>query len=64
MKIKQPKALTRTQKEILSNHDMNAKEWGFVGDLGSYIKVAHKQTGKIKIVDKYKKKGKVKNYDY
>lgn len=54
--MKQAKPLTREQKQYCSNHDLNAKEWGFIEDLGSYIKIAHKQTGKTKIIDKYKKK--------
>ncbi len=58
--MKQPKPLTYQQKVICSNHDLNAKEWGFVEDLGSYIKIANKKTGTIKIIDKYKKKGKAK----
>lgn len=50
--MKQPKKLTREQKEILSNHFMSAKEWSLIEDLGSYLKVINRETGKIKILDK------------
>ncbi|OYO43031.1 hypothetical protein CG709_20570 [Lachnotalea glycerini] len=54
--IKQPKKLTREQKEIVANNNLITKEWMFADDLGSYLKIIHKNTGKIKLIDKYKKK--------
>lgn len=54
--IKQPKKLTREQKEIVANNNLIAKEWMFADDLGSYLKIIHKITGKIKLIDKHKKK--------
>lgn len=54
--IKQPKKLTREQKEIVANNNMIAKEWMFADDLGSYLKIIHKTTGKIKLIDKHKRK--------
>lgn len=56
--IKQPKKLTREQKEIVSNHSLIVDNWMFAEDLGSYIKIVNKATGKPKIIDKYKKKAK------
>ena len=52
--MKQPKALTREQKEIVTNNSLIASQWMLVEDLGSYLKIIHKDSGKIRIVDKYK----------
>ena len=54
--MKQPKRLTREQKVVLSSHNMKPDEWLFIADIGSYYKVVHKQTGRIKLVDKYYKR--------
>ena len=53
--MKQPKALTREQKEIVTNNRLIASQWMLVEDLGSYLKIIHKDSGKIRIVDKYRK---------
>lgn len=52
--MKQPKALTREQKEIVTKNALIANQWMLVEDLGSYLKIIHKDSGKIRIVDKYK----------
>lgn len=53
--MKQPKALTRDLKEIVTNNGLIASQWMLVEDLGSYLKIIHKDSGKIRIVDKYRK---------
>lgn len=54
--MKQPRKLTRSEKEIVSNNNENAQNWMFVEDLGAYLKIINKTTGKIKMVTKYPKK--------
>lgn len=54
--MKQPSKLTRNQKECVSAHHLNAKEWAFVEEVGSYLKIINKRTGKIKLIDKYVRK--------
>lgn len=57
--MKQPKRLTREQKEVLSAYNLNANEWLYVKDLGdSYIQVQHKVTKQLKNLDKYRRKSK------
>ena len=53
--MKQPKALTYEQKCIVTNNSLIASQWMLVKDLGSYLKIIHKDSGKIRIVDKYRK---------
>lgn len=53
--MKQAKALTRNQKEIVRNNNLNWKEWSLSDDTGSYLVIVHKTTGQRKIVDKYRK---------
>ena len=50
--MKNPKKLTRAQKECLSAHYMNAKEWMLVDETEFYLKIIKKSDGKIKRVDK------------
>lgn len=54
--MKQPKKLTREQKEIVSNNGLIANNWMFLEDLGSYLKIINKSSKKTKIVDKYRKR--------
>lgn len=63
--MKQGKRLTRNQKDILRNHDLKADDWMFLdecrdetGRPTSYIKIQHKTNGKIKVIDKFKRKNK------
>ena len=50
--MKNPKKLTRAQKECLSAHYLNAKEWMLVEETEFYLKIIKKSDGKIKRVDK------------
>ena len=52
----QPKKLTREQKEIVSGHGLNPKEYAFVEETEFSIVVCRKDRPEIKkMLDKYKK---------
>lgn len=53
--MKQPKKLTRRQKECLSAHYLNADNWMLVEETEFYLKIINKKTGKIRSVDKFKR---------
>lgn len=50
--MKQPKRPTREQKELMSDRKLNAEHWAVMEDNGLYLKVIHKTTGTIRILDK------------
>lgn len=60
--MKQPKKLTREQKEIVAGHNMNPKEWMFVEESDFTITVYHKEKGIKKMIDKFKKMVRRPNY--
>lgn len=47
--MKKPKKLTREQKEIVSGHYLNAKEWSFVSETEFYLEVIKKSDYEKKI---------------
>ena len=49
---KQPKPLTRNQKELLSRIGLNWKEWSLMKEMETKLILIHKQTGRIKAVNK------------
>lgn len=51
--MKQPKKLTRKQKECLSARDLNWRDWKLVGETEFYYRIVNKKTGVIKSVDKF-----------
>lgn len=54
--MKQPKKLTREQKQIVSAHGLVANNWMFVEEVTeSHIKVINKMSGRVKILDIYRK---------
>lgn len=53
--MKQPKKPTRLQKEAISAAYLSDKQWAVVGETGFYLKVINKETGKVKIIDKFRK---------
>lgn len=53
--MKQPKRLTRLQKEAVSAAYLNASEWMLVEETEFYLKIIGKTTKKRKIVDKFKR---------
>lgn len=54
--MKQPKKLTRTQKEIVSSHGLKADEWVLVEETDFYYKLINKTSGVKKPVDKFRRK--------
>ena len=58
--MKRGKQLTREQKEIVSGHGLNVKEWRFVKQINeSYMQFVNAETGQLKSLDIYKKKRRV-----
>lgn len=53
--MKQPKELTRTQKECLSAHHLKADDWQLISESDFYYKVIHKETKQIKTLDKFRR---------
>ena len=51
--MKQPKKLTRSQKECLSAHHLNTENWMLVEETEFYLKIINKQTGVKKMIDKF-----------
>ena len=54
--MKQGKKPTRAQKEILSNNYLNWKDWLVIEDGEFRLSVMHKDTGRVKRVDKFAKR--------
>lgn len=54
--MKQPKRLTRDQKECLSAHYLNADEWMLVEETDFYYRIINKRTNLIKSVDKFRRR--------
>ena len=54
--MKQPKKLTRTQKEVVANHGLKPDEWSLVEETEFYYKLVNKETGIVKSVDKFRRK--------
>lgn len=52
--MKQPKKLTRRQKECLSAYRLIPDNWGLIEENESHLKVINKKTGTRKTLDKYK----------
>lgn len=53
--MKQPKKLTREQKECLSAHHLIASNWMLVEETEFYLKIINKNTGSRRIVDKFRR---------
>lgn len=51
--MKQPKKLTRNQKECVVAHNLDPREWGFVSETDFYYKIVNRKSGIIKSVDKF-----------
>ena len=54
--MKQPSRLTFSQKIVVGNNGLNADEWALIVDLGNDLRIINKETGEIKLVNKYKRK--------
>lgn len=56
MVMKQPKKLTREQKEIVAGHNLNPSDWMFICESDFSITVCRKDRPEIKkILDRFKK---------
>lgn len=53
--MKQPKKLTRAQKEAVSAAHLNVEHWMLVRETEFYLKIINKETGREKIIDKFRK---------
>lgn len=53
--MKQPKRLSRVQKECLSAHHLVADNWALVEETEFYLKVINKETGARKTLDKFRR---------
>lgn len=51
--MKQPKKLTRTQKEVLSNNGLNSNQFMLVEERDFFLVVQNKETKAIKNVSKF-----------
>lgn len=56
--MKNPKKLTRAQKEVLSSQGFFPEHWLLCEELEFHLKLIHKGTGKIKFTDKFRRYGK------
>lgn len=54
--MKQPKRLTREQKECLTAHCLNWKDLMFVGETEFCYRIINKKTGAVKGVDKFRRR--------
>ena len=61
--MKQPKKLTGEQKECLSAHYLNCKDWMLVEETEFYYRIINKNTGTIKSVDKFRRVKRRKNHE-
>lgn len=52
--MKQPKKLTRAQKETLSAHYLKANDWLMAEETEFYLKVVNKRDGRKKTLDKFR----------
>lgn len=54
--MKNPKKLTRTQKETVSAYVLIARNWALVEETEFYLKIINKESGKIRMADKFGRK--------
>jgi len=54
--MKQPKKLSRDQKVIVTNNNLNSDQWMLVEELEFYLKIINKETSKTKMITKFPKK--------
>jgi len=50
--MKQPKRLTRSQKEIISRNRLNPDSWMLVSVSGTRLEIIHKETGNVRTIDR------------
>ena len=59
--MKQPKKLTREQKQIVFAHRLNPNNWMLAEETEFYLKLINKENGRKRSVDKFYKGGKTTN---
>ncbi len=59
--MKQPKKLTREQKQIVFAHRLNPNNWMLAEETEFYLKLINKENGRKRAVDKFYKGGKTTN---
>lgn len=53
--VKRGRRLTRDEKEVVSSHGYNPNDWMLAEEMEFYLKLVHKETKQIKIIDKFKR---------
>lgn len=53
--MKQPKKLTRSQKECLSANLLKSTDWMLICETDFYLKIVNKSTGEKRCIDKFRK---------
>lgn len=53
--MKQPKKLTRPQKECADAHGLKAEEWDLIEETDFYYRIVNKRTGIVKSIDKFRR---------
>lgn len=54
--MKQPKKLTRANKEILASHNHNPNDWMLHKETEFYLYLVHKTDGRRLTVDRFKRR--------
>ena len=54
--MKNPSRLTFSQKIVVGNNGLNCAEWALIKDLGADLRIINKETGEIRLVNKFKKR--------
>lgn len=53
--MKRGRRLTRNEKEVVSSHMLNPNDWMLAEEFNFHLKLIHKETKQIKIIDKFKR---------
>lgn len=53
--MKQPKKLTRAQKECVSSYYLDAEKWLLIEETEFYLKIVNKENGARKTIDKFRR---------
>lgn len=53
--MKRGRRLTRNEKEIVASHYLRPDDWMLAEEMNFYLKLIHKETKQIKIIDKFKR---------
>ena len=53
--MKQPKKLTRNQKQCVAAHMLNPENWMLVEETEFYFRIINKETKRTRMIDKFRK---------